>query len=118
MRYEYTKDNIPSLDGISIHDELRSLHFELDGHRIFVVQAADDQEGWIEAPLVNLNDHKFHFDRIKDDFCIVRKFGKVCIFVNDPFYARIDEDIKTPLWETVDSTYPFAVDILPGAGIP
>lgn len=96
------------------------LDFELDGERIYIVQAADDEEGWIEAPLINVNDGRPYFDHEKDDYVIVRKCGKVRILVDDPFYNRIDEEYlrsmnNTPLWTLAarSGNYPFAIDAPP-----
>ena len=93
----------------------KRLDFELDGQRIFIVQAADDIEGWIEAPLISIHDGNPHFEN--DDYTIVRKYGKVRIIEEDPLYSRMDEEYlqsrnNIPPWTTAaqSGNYLFATD--------
>jgi hypothetical protein len=98
-----------------------SIACTLDGHRIHAVQEADDVEGYITAPLLNLNDKRFHFDQVKEDYTIVKKFGKVQIFIDDPFYTRMDREEREPKnspWRTLDASYPFSTSLPVGASIP
>jgi hypothetical protein len=85
-----------------------NLIFTLDGHRVFIVQAADDDEGWIEAPLINCETGEPHFDHFAEDYVIIRKSGQVEILVDDRNYSTE----KEPLWVAAarDPSYPFRFD--------
>ena len=95
------------------------VYFELDGKRVFIVQAADEEEGWIEAALINCETGKPHFDYFSEEYVIVRRRGNVRVLIDDPAYAEIDRAYSDPkgvavepMWAVAarDKSYPFRFD--------